>query len=132
MSTPASTIEVEQSIAEVGGRLVVGTTKSHARRQVPLPAMPARALEAHLAEHVGASPQAYVLTGARGGALRHSSFYSREWRPTLRRIGLRHVGIHTPRHSAAATMISAGASPKAVQAVLGRQSAAFTLTVCHM
>ncbi len=33
------------------------------------------------------------------------------------------------RHSAAAALISAGASPKAVQTLLGRASAAFTLTV---
>ena len=33
------------------------------------------------------------------------------------------------RHSAAARMIGAGASPKAVQVVLGHRSAAFTLTV---
>jgi integrase len=33
------------------------------------------------------------------------------------------------RHSAAARLIQAGASPKAVQAVLGHRSAGFTLTV---
>ena len=38
-------------------------------------------------------------------------------------------GLHVLRHSAAARMIGAGASPKAVQMVLGHRSAAFTLTV---
>lgn len=39
------------------------------------------------------------------------------------------VGVHVLRHSAAARMIGAGASPKTVQTVLGHGSAAFTLTV---
>ena len=37
--------------------------------------------------------------------------------------------IHVLRHSAAAALIRSEASPKAVQAILGHQSAAFTLTV---
>ena len=37
--------------------------------------------------------------------------------------------MHVLRHSAAARMISFGWSAKAVQQVLGHQSAAFTLTV---
>lgn len=61
--------------------------------------------------------------------MRHSLFYNRVWRPTLKRLDLPAIGIHVTRHSAAAAMISAGASPKAVQAVLGHRSAAFTLTV---
>lgn len=39
------------------------------------------------------------------------------------------MGLHVLRHSAAARMIAAGASAKAVQVVLGHRSAAFTLTV---
>jgi integrase len=37
--------------------------------------------------------------------------------------------VHVLRHSAASALISSGASPKAVQAILGHRSAAFTLTV---
>jgi len=51
------------------------------------------------------------------------------WAPTLKRLGLPAVGLHVLRHSAAARMIQAGASPKAVQTILGHRSAAFTLTV---
>jgi integrase len=39
------------------------------------------------------------------------------------------LGIHVLRHSAAARMIQAGASPKAVRAILGHRSAAFTRSV---
>jgi integrase len=51
------------------------------------------------------------------------------WRPMLKKLGLPTVGMHALRHSAAARMISAGASPKAVQSIMGHRSAAFTLTV---
>jgi integrase len=39
------------------------------------------------------------------------------------------AGIHVLRHSAAAFMIQAGASSKALQMNLGHQSAGFTLSV---
>lgn len=86
-------------------------------------------LESHLERHVAADPGAFVFTGPWGGPLRHSAFYGRIWSPTLKRLGLPHVGLHTLRHSAAARLISAGASPKEVQSVLGHGSAAFSLTV---
>jgi integrase len=108
--------------------LEYGHTKSYAVRQLPLsPALLAR-LETHLAG-VAPEPDAALFVSPGGGPLRHSNFYSRLWRPTLRRLGLPEVGLHVLRHSAAARMIGAGASPKAVQAVLGHRSAAFTLTV---
>jgi len=39
------------------------------------------------------------------------------------------IGMHVLRHSAAAAMIRAGASPKTLQTILGHQSAGFTLSV---
>jgi integrase len=48
--------------------------------------------------------------------------------PVLARLELESVGIHTLRHSAAAALISAGASPEALQAMLGHSSAGFSLT----
>jgi integrase len=121
-------LRVEQSLAEVAGKIKVGTTKSHAHRSVPLPTSLAKALEQHLDEHVGTSSNAWVFS-AGGHPLRHSNFYNRLWCPTLKALGLPHVGVHVTRHSAAAAMISAGANAKAVQTVLGHRSAAFTLTV---
>jgi integrase len=50
------------------------------------------------------------------------------WRPLLDELGLPVVGLQSLRHSAAARIIAARASPKAVQTV-GHNSAAFTLTV---
>ncbi len=121
-------IRVTQTLGEVGGDLVRGPTKSYAARTVPVPPSVAAALRAHLAATPG-SPDAPLFTSPGGGPLRYSNFYHRVWRPALRRLGLPGVGLHVLRHSAAAALISAGASPKAVQTILGHASAAFTLTV---
>jgi integrase len=78
---------------------------------------------------VSSDPQALLFTSPEGAPLRHSTFRQRRWLPALERAGVAPVGIHVLRHSATAAMIAAGASPKAVQTVLGHASAAFTLTV---
>jgi integrase len=49
--------------------------------------------------------------------------------PALEAAKVDPVGIHVLRHSAAAFMIQAGASSKALQINLGHQSAGFTLSV---
>jgi integrase len=49
------------------------------------------------------------------------------WRPALKRLRLPVVGVHALRHSAAARMIAASWTPKAVQQVMGHRSVAFTL-----
>lgn len=51
-------LEVDQAHTEVGGKIVVGTTKNHQRRSVPIP----RFLAAELSEHLaGKSPADLVL-----------------------------------------------------------------------
>jgi integrase len=121
-------IVITESLAEVNGRHIFGPTKTHATRRVPLPRSLAEALTARL-EEIPAAPGSLVFTSPNGAPLRHSAFRSRRWLPALRRVRVPAVGIHVLRHSAAAAMIRAGASPKAIQTVLGRASAAFTLTV---
>jgi len=120
---------VSESLAEVGGRHIFGSTKTHATRRVPLTGSLASALEEHLSTRVAGAPDALIFTSPEGMPLRHSTFRSRYWLPALRRAGVPPVGLHVLRHSAAAAMIRSGASPKAVQVVLGHASAAFTLTV---
>jgi integrase len=122
-------ILVQRSVTEVDGQLVWSTPKSHAERQVPLPPSLAHALEQHLNTNVGPEADALVFTSVNGSILRLSNFNHRIWRPVLKRLGLPAVGVHVLRHSAAARMIAAGASPKAVQTVLGHANAGFTLSV---
>lgn len=121
-------LRVDESLAEIGGRLIFGPTKTHSARTVPLP----RSLVDQLAHHmesVGSEQGALLFTSARGLPVRYSRFRPTVWLPTLDRLAISKTGMHTLRHSAAARMISAGWSPKAVQQVLGHGSVAFTLTV---
>jgi integrase len=122
-------LRIEEAAVEVGGVLTFGTPKNHAARAVPLPAWLARSFEQHLDARVPVDPDALVFAGPRGGALRYSRFYSHVWRPTLAQLGLPPAGVHSLRHSAAAAMVAAGASLKALQTVLGHGSATFSLTV---
>jgi integrase len=122
-------LKVEQSASEVAGQMIIGPTKTYRQRSVPVPTSLMAALQEHLRTKVGASPEAPVFSGPRGGRLRHSAFYGRVWRPALKGLHLPSVGLHVLRHSAAALQISLGAQPKAIQQVLGHRSVAFTLTV---
>jgi integrase len=125
----ARRLTVEESLAEVSGRMVFGPTKTHAMRKLPLPASLAAALERHLEERVGLAADALLFTSPKGKPLRYGNFMRTVWKPALIDLGLPDVGIHVLRHSAAAALIRTGASPTAVQRILGHRSAAFTLTV---
>jgi integrase len=125
----ARRLTVEESLAEVSGRLEFGSTKTHAMRKLPLPPSLAAAFERHLEERVGAAADALLFTSPKGKPLRYGNFMRTVWKPTLLELGLPDVGIHVLRHSAAAALIRSGASPTAVQRILGHRSAAFTLTV---
>jgi integrase len=76
--------------------------------------------------HVGSS---MLDCGGGGNTVRNPNAAGQAVRATLKELGLPDVGIHVLRHSAAAALIRTGASPTAVQRILGHRSAAFTLTV---
>lgn len=121
-------LRVEESLAEVSGQLIFGPTKSHAERALPIPPSLMTELEQHL-ETIDADSDTLLFTAEKGGPLRYRYAYMDIWRAVLKKLGMPTVGMHALRHSAAARMISAGASPKAVQTIMGHRSAAFTLTV---
>ena len=121
-------IRVEDSLAEISGRFDFGPTKSHSVRNIPIPPSLVEPLREHLAK-LEKSPEALLFRGPKGGPIRYRYAYMKLWRPALARLGLPGTGLHTLRHSAAARLISAGASPKAVQSVMGHSSAGFTLNV---
>ncbi|MGO3099618.1 tyrosine-type recombinase/integrase [Corynebacterium variabile] len=85
-----------------------------------------------------------LLTGRPGGELvfrslelkplRHSNYGRRSFRPAVKAV--RHsdpefpdLTLHDLRHTAASLAIASGATPPAVQRMLGHSSAAFTLRV---
>lgn len=120
-------LHVRQAVSAVGGRLVVGTPKTHEQRAVPLPG----ALVEEVAGLVeGRAAGALVFGTARGTPLSASNWRQRVWLPALEDVagavpdGVR---VHDLRHTAASLAISAGANVKAVQAMLGHASAVMTL-----
>jgi integrase len=120
---------VTESLAEIGAELIFGPTKSHAERSVPLTRPLVVALDRHLDERVDPDLDALVFTSEKGRPLRYSNFRREIWNRALKTAKVPKVGLHVLRHSAAAAMIRAGASPKALQTILGHQSAGFTLSV---
>jgi integrase len=121
------TVRVVESATEVGGRLMLGPTKTHAERTVRLPRFLREDLAAYLADRPH-DPDAFLFTAPRGGQLRHHNFYQRLFCPALPRAGLpEQVRFHDLRHTCAALLIAQGAHPKVIQAHLGHSSIQVTM-----
>jgi integrase len=116
-------LEIVESMTEVNGRAVFGTTKTHERRSVPVPAFLADELARRL---VGRSPDELVFRGPRGGVLRVNSFRRATFDAAARAAGLDGFVPHELRHTAASLAIAAGANIKVVQTMLGHRSATQT------
>ena len=127
-------VNVRQSVTEVKGKLVWSSPKNHERRTVPFPKFLADDLAAQMA---GKARNNLVFTAPEGGVLRLATFRTRTFNPSVTQLRLVDDGkvttefpkptIHDLRHTAASLAISAGANVKAVQTMLGHQSAALTL-----
>jgi integrase len=117
----AGTVEVVESLTEVGGRLSVGPTKTGRRRVVPLP----RFLCELLGEHVGRYPSeaGFVFTAAEGGPIRHRNFMARHYKPAVVAAGLpTDVRFHDLRHTCAALLIANGRHMEEIKEHLGHSS----------
>ena len=116
--------EIVEAVAEVGGRAVFSTPKSHQVRSVPIP----RFLVDELAQHVaGQNPDDFVFTSPRGGLLRLQNFRHTVFDRAARTAGLDRLTPHGLRHTAASLAITSGADVKVVQQMLGHASATMTL-----
>lgn len=119
-------LRIERALTEVGGRVVLGTPKTHQQRSVPVP----RSLVQALADQcVGKGPEDLVFTSPRGEVLRLMNFRRRYFDSAATRAGLTGLTPHELRHTAASLAVSAGANVKSVQRMLGHASAAMTLDV---
>ncbi|RZS68706.1 site-specific recombinase XerD [Agromyces ramosus] len=121
---------VVENAVRVGGRIVVGTPKSHRSRSVPIPQFLAESVS-RLCE--GKSRDA-LLFGDGGYYVRppssQSGWFERAVRATMAAdVSFERVTPHDLRHTTASLAISAGANVKAVQRMLGHASAAMTLDI---
>jgi integrase len=79
--------EVGESATEVDGRLVLGPTKTYARRMVPLPRFLCEQLAAYLAERPH-GPDDLVFTAPQDGPLREQKFVAGIFKPAAAKAGL--------------------------------------------
>jgi integrase len=116
---------IAESVTPVQGKgLVWGTTKTHQRREVPIP----RFLAAELAEHIkGKRLDELVFGGIRKGQPLRVSTFGTAFTAAARAIGVPDLHPHQLRHTAASLAIASGADVKVVQQMLGHASATMTL-----
>lgn len=132
-------VHVRRTYSEDGGKLITGTPKDHAARWVPFPAGLDTELRALISGRPGASD---VFQTPAGGVLRSGNWTSRVLRPAVVAVNTPAEGedvradliptglrIHDLRHTAASIAIRAGANVKALQRMLGHESATMTLDV---
>jgi integrase len=117
----AGTVDVSESMMEVGGKLVAGPTKTGRPRTLTLP----RFLAEMLGEHVGRYPSSdgFVFTMAESGPIRQRNFYRRHFKPAVLRVGLpAGLHFHSLRHTCAAFLIADGRHMEEVKDHLGHST----------
>lgn len=118
-------LNIEQTIVDDHGKLLVKPPKDHEIRSVPVPAFLVEMIAGNV---VGSDVDELIFTAARGGPLRNRN--ERRWfNQAVQEIGIRGLTPHKLRHTAASMAISAGASVLSVQRMLGHSSATVTLNV---
>ena len=123
------TARVMESVTEVGGELIFGSTKTGANRAVTWPASLDEAIANQLATRPD-DPDALVFVSTTDTPMRHSGFMKRSFKPALERAGLpQGTRFHDLRHTHASLLIAMGAHPKAIQERLGHSSITITLNI---
>jgi integrase len=117
---------ISENAVEVGSEIIVGTTKGHKLRSVPLPDF----LLPYLARQCeGRGRDDLVFPGDDGRYLKRPHAGSGWFDKAVTASGVPRTTPHDLRHTAASLAVSAGANVKAVQKMLGHASAAMTLDI---
>lgn len=125
---PRGVVEVDQVLAEVGGKLYFQEPKTKAsRRRVPLPRPVAEELGQHMGPNSAPGPDGLVFTAPEGGPLRLPTWRRRFWAPAVEAAGLAPLRVHDLRHTAVSLWIATGTNVKAVSVRAGHTSVSFTL-----
>ncbi|MDF2506509.1 MAG: hypothetical protein K0Q52_368 [Microbacterium sp.] len=120
---------IREAVAEVNGKHILGSVKSHERRVVAYPDF----LDAEIAEAcLAKGSDDRVWTAVDGGFLRPGNSRNGWFQAAVRRCmhadsDMKRITPHDLRHTAASLAISAGANVKVIQRMLGHKSAKVTL-----
>jgi integrase len=134
--------------------LIVGPTKTYAKRRVSVPAFLRDLLAEHLASPLpgGSGPEAFIFTTPTGEPIRHNLFYKRVFAPATREAfpartaaklaaarataeakgkkpprEVAALRFHDLRHTCAAWLIEAGAHPLQIKLRLGHKDIQTTM-----
>lgn len=110
--------------------LIIGPTKTYAKRRVSVPAFLRDELASHLAGSLpgGNGPEAFIFTTPTGEPVRHNLFYKRVFRPAVAAaFNGRALRFHDLRHTCAAWLIEAGAHPLQIKLRLGHKEIRTTM-----
>jgi integrase len=129
-------IVIDQQQVQVGGRSMVGKPKSEAgNRKIPLTPEAVAAVKEHrdIVRKLGLSLDSYVFMNREGFPVSVSALAKNVWAPLLRKLGIRHRGIHHCRHTFATFALHAGVSIVELSKLLGHSKPSVTLnTYAHV
>lgn len=126
------TVTFQRTLNEVENDLYVKDTKTAAgRRTVQLAHFALDALHQQRKNNVleGLAACPLCFPSKRGTYQRRSNVHRNYFKPSLAAAGLPPIKFHALRHSAATWLLSLGATPKDVSAILGHTSSRFTIEV---
>lgn len=115
-------IEVRRSWSEVGGHLVPGSTKTHRRRSVPMPATLAGMLDSFTHGRAG-----LVFPDSTGNVIRPRNWRIRVLDKAVAATGLGPFTPHDLRHTAVSIAVSAGANIRVIAEMVGHKDPSVTL-----
>ena len=124
-------IQISRAVVRVGNEFRVTTPKSEAGiRDVAIPPHLIRAIEDHLAKHVGERPDSLLFPAQRGGHMHPATLYWQycQAREAAARPDLR---FHDLRHSGAVLAAATGATLAELMARLGHSSPAAAMRYQH-
>jgi integrase len=127
--TAATAAKVPES-QRITPSLIVGPTKTYAKRKVSVPAFLRDELAAHLGRSLpgGDGPEAFIFTTPTGEPIRHNLFYKRVFSPAVAAtFPGRALRFHDLRHTCAAWLIDAGAHPLQIKLRLGHKEIRTTM-----
>lgn len=128
-------VQVSRTLSERdSGLLAAGETKSDAGlRTVAIPALVLPDLIAHLDEHVGKDPAAFVFLGELGGRLRRSNFRrATKWKATVSEVGLSdEFHFHDLRHTGNQLAAEAGATTRELMRRMGHSTVRAAMRYQH-
>jgi integrase len=118
-------VKVNKAVREDESRKpVIGPTKTHSIRTVPVPKELKELLEKQIQ---GKSAEDFLFTGDRGGMLNHNWFTRKRFNPARAQVGMADVTFHMLRHTCASLLIQINTPIKVISEILGHETIVITM-----